>query len=274
MYEIKIKRKEKKQTEKKEFYLFSKEDILKEFNSGEYGLSSLEAEERMATDGPNEFAETKRDSYFLIFIRQFKSPLIYILLISGFIVLLMNEKADTVVIFAVIFFNAIIGALQEGKFVPGVLQVGSKVKIKGSDLIGEVMQISEKWINISVGDIISKVKNDSVEVISNKEFENACKSVSKPLTNNSLEIDERKLNFKTEIDVRGERLNDALDIVARYIDDAELVGASKVRILHGKGTGVLKEEIRKFLKTIPAVQSCTDEDVRFGGSGITIVQMK
>jgi DNA mismatch repair protein MutS2 len=166
------------------------------------------------------------------------------------------------------------GALQEGKFVPGVLQVGSKVKIKGSDLIGEVMQISEKWINISVGDIISKVKNDSVEVISNKEFENACKSVYKPLIHNSLEIDERKLNFKTEIDVRGERLNDALDIVARYIDDAELVGASKVRILHGKGTGVLKEEIRKFLKTIPAVQSCTDEDVRFGGSGITIVQMK
>jgi len=166
------------------------------------------------------------------------------------------------------------GALQDGKFVPGVLQVGSKVKIKGSDLIGEVMQISEKWINISVGDIISKVKNDSVEVISNKEFENACKSVYKQLIHNSLEIDERKLNFKTEIDVRGERLNDALDIVARYIDDAELVGASKVRILHGKGTGVLKEEIRKFLKTIPAVQSCTDEDVRFGGSGITIVQMK
>jgi len=166
------------------------------------------------------------------------------------------------------------GALQKGKFVPGVLQVGTKVKIKGSDLIGEVMQISEKWINISVGDIISKVKKDSIEVISNKEFDNVRKSAPKPLTHNSLGIDERKLNFKTEIDVRGERLNDALDIVARYIDDAELVGASKVRILHGKGTGVLKEEIRKFLKTIPAVQSCTDEDVRFGGSGITIVQMK
>ena len=171
--------------------------------------------------------------------------------------------------------NSANGALQRGgKIVSGILEVGSKVKIKGSDLIGEVMQISEKWINISVGDIISKVKKDSVEVISNKEFENVRKSAPKPLTHNSLGIDERKLNFKTEIDVRGERLNDALDIVARYIDDAELVGASQVRILHGKGTGVLKEEIRKFLKTIPAVQSCADEDVRFGGSGITIVQMK
>ncbi|MCI1732962.1 MAG: Smr/MutS family protein [Bacteroidales bacterium] len=154
------------------------------------------------------------------------------------------------------------------------LQTGSKVRIKGSDLIGEVMQIGEKWVSISVGDIISKVKRDTVEVISNKEFEAGHKSVPKPLTHNSLGIDERKLNFKTEIDVRGERLSDALDIVARYIDDAELVGASQVRILHGKGTGVLKEEIRKFLKTLPSVQSCADEDVRFGGSGITIVKMK
>lgn len=154
------------------------------------------------------------------------------------------------------------------------LQVGCKVKIKGSDLIGEVMQVGEKWVNISVGDIISKVKREAVEVISKKEFDDARKNSPKPLMHNSSGIDERKLNFKTEIDVRGERLNDALDIVARYIDDAELVGASQVRILHGKGTGVLKEEIRKFLRTIPSVQNCTDEDVRFGGSGITVVQMK
>ena len=61
--------------------------------------------------------------------------------------------------------------------------------------------------------------------------------------------------------------------VSKFIDDATLVGASKVRILHGKGTGVLKEEIRKWLKTNPSVVSCKDEDVRLGGAGITVVDL-
>ncbi len=153
--------KEKKQVNKKEYYLFSKEDILKEFNSGEYGLSSLEAEERMATDGPNEFAETKRDSYFLIFIRQFKSPLIYILLISGFIVLLMNEKADTVVIFAVIFFNAIIGTLQEGKAQNTFLALKKFTKSNAS-VIRDGREVIIPDREVVAGDIISLREGEKV----------------------------------------------------------------------------------------------------------------
>jgi len=157
------------------------------------------------------------------------------------------------------------------------LEPGCKVKVQGSGLIGEVIKIEGKNVTISVGDITSRVKKDSVTVISNKEFQSQVGA--KPaasLRNYSVNIDEsiskRKLSFKDEIDIRGQRLEEALMSVSKFIDDATLVGASKVRILHGKGTGVLKEEIRKWLKTNPAVASCTDEDVRLGGAGITVVE--
>ena len=66
---------------------------------------------------------------------------------------------------------------------------------------------------------------------------------------------------------------DALEIVSRFVDDALMVGMSEVKILHGKGNGILKEEIRKYLKTVPGVISCKDEDIQFGGSGITVVKL-
>lgn len=75
-----------------------------------------------------------------------------------------------------------------------------------------------------------------------------------------------------ELDVRGERVSDAINIVTHYIDDAIMLGVSSVRILHGKGTGALREEIQKYLKTVPGVASVKDEDIRFGGSGITVVK--
>lgn len=161
---------------------------------------------------------------------------------------------------------------------PLVLEVGSKVKVEGGSLIGEVMQIEGKWVTISLGDITSRVKKDSVTVISNKEFQSKTgPSPASSLRNYSVTLDEsisrRKLTFKDEIDIRGQRLEEALVNVSRFMDDATLVGASKVRILHGKGTGVLKEEIRKWLKTNPSVVSLSDEDVRLGGAGITVVNL-
>lgn len=84
-------------------------------------------------------------------------------------------------------------------------------------------------------------------------------------------IRERKLNFKTEIDIRGERLNDALDKVMHYVDDAIMLGVPSVRIIHGKGTGVLRVEIQKYLRSIPAISSVADEHIQFGGTGVTIV---
>lgn len=84
-------------------------------------------------------------------------------------------------------------------------------------------------------------------------------------------ITERKLNFSTELDIRGERLADALEKVTRYVDDAIMLNIRSVRIIHGKGTGVLREEIQKLLRTMPGVESAKDEHIQFGGAGVTVV---
>lgn len=153
------------------------------------------------------------------------------------------------------------------------LKVGDKVRIKGGDLIGEIMQTGGNWVNVAVGSIISRQPKDSVERISNNEYASSVKNMPKKASIQSEGITERKLNFKPNIDIRGERLMDALEIVSRFIDDALMVGIGEVKILHGKGNGILKEEIRKYLKTVPGVISCKDEDIQFGGSGITVVKM-
>lgn len=87
-------------------------------------------------------------------------------------------------------------------------------------------------------------------------------------------IRETHLNFHPEIDIRGMRGEEALETITRYIDDAILVGASRVRILHGTGNGILRQLIRQYLHTVPQVISARDEDVRFGGAGITVVGIK
>jgi DNA mismatch repair protein MutS2 len=82
-----------------------------------------------------------------------------------------------------------------------------------------------------------------------------------------------QLSFKPEIDVRGMRGDEALQEVTRFIDDATLVGASRVRILHGTGNGILRSLIRQYLHAVPQVRSARDEHVQFGCAGITVVEM-
>lgn len=154
------------------------------------------------------------------------------------------------------------------------LKVGDKVKVKNSDLLGEVTLIGKNWANISIGSINSKMQLENIEKISNNEFTRQSKVASKfTVSVVSESITQRKLDFKTSIDIRGVRLMEALDIVTRFVDDAMMVGVSEIKILHGKGNGILKEEIRKYLKTVPGVIGCRDEDIQFGGSGITIVTL-
>lgn len=86
-------------------------------------------------------------------------------------------------------------------------------------------------------------------------------------------IDEHRNNFKQEIDVRGMRADEALNAVQHYIDDAILVGVAQVRILHGKGNGILRTLIRQYLATVPNVRDYHDEHVQFGGAGITVVEL-
>lgn len=152
------------------------------------------------------------------------------------------------------------------------VSVGDKVRVKASGLVGEVTKITPKQLFISVGNISSRVTRDQVERISSNDFKKTVSAVSAPrATYDDSAIRARRLNFKMEIDVRGERVNDALEIVMHYLDDALMLGVPSVRILHGKGTGALREEIQKYARTVPGVASVKDEDIRFGGSGITVI---
>lgn len=153
------------------------------------------------------------------------------------------------------------------------LKVGEKVRVKDNGMVGEVAKVSAKAVVVMIGNISSKMPLDKVERITSNEFKSAVKEAARPVS--AIKVDssltERKLNFSTELDVRGERLNDAVEKVTRYIDDAIMLSVSSVRIIHGKGTGVLRDELQKLIRTMPGVASAKDEHIQFGGSGVTVV---
>lgn len=165
--------------------------------------------------------------------------------------------------------------IREEQFRNSPLKLGEKVRVKSNGMVGEVVMVSAKEIKVVIGSIASKMTPDKVERISSNEYKQAVKKTVTP-TYEKVDpaIKARKLNFSPEIDIRGERLAMALDIVTHYIDDAMMLGISTVRIIHGKGSGVLHEELQKYLKTIPGVSSVSDEDIRQGGSGVTIVNLE
>ena len=87
-------------------------------------------------------------------------------------------------------------------------------------------------------------------------------------------IDAHKTNFHQDLDVRGMRGEEALQAVMYFVDDAVLVGVSRIRILHGTGTGALRQMIRDYLRTAQGVRNFQDEHVQFGGTGITVVDLE
>ncbi|MFI3281829.1 MAG: Smr/MutS family protein [Rikenellaceae bacterium] len=151
--------------------------------------------------------------------------------------------------------------------------VGAKVRIAGQDMLGEVKSIKGRKAQVAFGHIMTTVEREKLEVVSNSEFKKATR-LSAPRSVVSVDISSRKLNFKDNIDVRGQRAADALDNVQNFIDDALMVGVSTVSILHGKGTGALKEEIRRYLRTVPDVVRAADAHADRGGSGITVVEFE
>lgn len=155
-----------------------------------------------------------------------------------------------------------------------LLKVGEKVRIKDNNMVGEVTMVSSKTITVTIGNIRSSVSPSRVERISSNEYKQAVKDIIQPVYRKvDSAITERKLKFSPEIDVRGQRLSEALDTITRYIDDALMLNMGTIRIIHGKGTGVLHDEIQKLLRATPGVSSVQDEDIRQGGSGVTIVRL-
>ena len=156
---------------------------------------------------------------------------------------------------------------------PREVETGSKVRMAGQDMVGVVQSVKGKKVQVAFGQILTTVDKKLLTVVSNSEFREATRPQT-ARTVVSVDISARKLNFRDHIDVRGMRAAEALDAVQDFVDDALMVGVGAVSILHGKGTGALKEEIRRYLRTVPEVESAKDEHADRGGAGITIVTFK
>jgi len=156
---------------------------------------------------------------------------------------------------------------------PREIGLGTKVRIIGQEGYGEVVGTKGKNFTVAIGHILTTVGRDRLEAVSSSEFKRQTRH-DRPMGVVSVDISKRKLNFKQNIDLRGMRAAEALEAVEDFIDDAIMVGVSEVRILHGKGTGALKEEIRRYLASVGEVESAEDEHVERGGAGITVVRLK
>lgn len=155
----------------------------------------------------------------------------------------------------------------------GALAVGDTVKLDGEGQPGTIAAIEGKNATVVFGMLKTTVKLDRLRHTSSRPSSGKS-GASFVSAQTSEDMRSRQLKFKQEIDVRGMRVDEAVQAVTYFIDDAIQFNASKVRILHGTGTGALRQYIRNYLDTIPGVNSYHDEDVRFGGAGITVVNLK
>lgn len=154
-----------------------------------------------------------------------------------------------------------------------VIEVGDAVRLKGQTSVGTVMELQEKQATVAFGMIKSTVKLDRLEKVSKNQIKKEIQKSTFVSEQTSDQMHEKRLHFKQEIDVRGMRGEEALQTVTYFIDDAIQVGALQVRILHGTGTGILRQLIREYLRSVPGVRSFHDEHVQFGGAGITVVEL-
>lgn len=154
------------------------------------------------------------------------------------------------------------------EMLPGVM-----VRIKGQGAIGEVLEAGEKNVVVAFGQIRTSLSRDQLEVISSNEVRRETRGTNRTRANINRDISEKKLNFKAEIDIRGERAEEAIARLQSFIDEAVMLDVRELRILHGKGSGILKEVIRNYLTSDPVVKAFRDEHVQFGGAGITIVEL-
>jgi len=154
------------------------------------------------------------------------------------------------------------------------LKHGSSVRLKGQTATGTIIEIQDKNAIVAFGQMKSTVKLSKLEAISNTQIKKEKHKYDSIAQNTNDEVRQRKLTFKSEIDVRGMRVDEALQAVTYFIDDAIMVGMTSVRILHGTGTGALRQMIRQYLAAINGVATYRDEHVQFGGAGITVIELE
>ena len=152
--------------------------------------------------------------------------------------------------------------------------VGSNVRLKGQTATGQIIEIQDKQAIVAFGQMKSTLKLTKLEIISNTQLKKENRKYENLGNSTTDEVRQRKLTFQSEIDVRGMRVDEALQAVMYFIDDAVMVGIASVRILHGTGTGALRQMIRQYLGTVHGVKTYRDEHIQFGGAGITVIEFE
>lgn len=153
------------------------------------------------------------------------------------------------------------------------LKVGDYVRMSQGGVVGTILSITAKDAEVAFGALRTRVALDKLQPASKPQTTASTQTsaMSRQTTDDSRR---RQLNFNPELDLRGFRADEALQATAYFLDDAIQFGQNRVRILHGTGTGALRQAIRQYLQSVPDVDTFHDEDVRFGGAGITVVNLR
>ncbi|WP_273211464.1 endonuclease MutS2 [Runella zeae] len=162
------------------------------------------------------------------------------------------------------------------EFLPekGEIAVGSFVRIKGQSTVGEVLALKGKDAEIRIGDLKSNIKLNRLEKVSKKAFKEATGEKSPGPKLGGIDLNEKMLNFSFNLDIRGKRGEEAMVELDDFINNAIVLGYDELRIVHGKGDGILRQLVRNHLKSFKQVGKMNDEHPDRGGAGVTIVQMR
>ena len=164
--------------------------------------------------------------------------------------------------------------LAEKQTVELTIAVGDAVRIKGQNSVGEVLHLTDREATVAFGMVQSKIKLNRLEKVGRNQLKReANRKATFISASTSDDMREKQLTFTNEIDVRGMRVDEALQAITYFIDDAIQVSCSRVRILHGTGTGALRSSIRQYLKSVHGVRHFADEHIQLGGAGITVVEL-
>ncbi|MCU0444986.1 MAG: endonuclease MutS2 [Microscillaceae bacterium] len=160
---------------------------------------------------------------------------------------------------------------EEVTVIEGIIGVGDKVRIKGQLAIGEVLAIKGKDVEMMMGELKSNIKLNRLEKVSRKMERELKKELSAV---KGVNINEKMANFSLNLDLRGKRGEEAMVELGNFMDDALLLNQQELRIIHGKGDGILRKLVRDLLKQYKEVASLQDEHADRGGAGVTIVTLK
>ncbi len=154
------------------------------------------------------------------------------------------------------------------------ISLGDMVRLKGQEAAGEVIEMKGKNVTVAFGNLKSTTKLDHLEKVQGEEAGKLKIKTQSKVKLGDWDVTSRRVNFRPEIDLRGKRADEAMELVVDFIDEAIMVDVRELRILHGKGNGILRQLIREYLHTMDLVEWYGDAPIQQGGAGITIVRLE